>query len=128
MGLSYAQGLGTTPLLGETDKPVTCHVTRGGTNPRYVCREYSHVARNAYRTDEVVFAHVMYVITHPRAYELLVPAAPEVDVVALRREKATIRATLERMAALPGVERAGGASYLPLGGIGWSASFDIAAS
>jgi site-specific DNA recombinase len=93
----YRCGLCTPPGSGA-GKPVTCYVTRGGTNPRYVCREYSHVARNAYRTDEVVFAHVMYVITHPRAYELLAPAAPDVDVVALRKEKATIRKTLERMA------------------------------
>jgi hypothetical protein len=93
----YRCGLCTPPAT-EATKPVTCHVTRGGTNPRYTCPEFNHVARNAHRTDEVVFAHVMYAITHPRAYELLAPAAPEVDVAALRREKTTIRATLERIA------------------------------
>ncbi|MFI7211690.1 recombinase family protein [Micromonospora maritima] len=93
----YRCGLCSPPGV-ETTRPVTCHVTRGGTNPRYTCREYNHVARNAHRTDEVVFAHVMYAITHPRAYELLAPAAPDVDAAALRTEKATLRQTLARMA------------------------------
>ncbi|RNL94564.1 recombinase family protein [Micromonospora solifontis] len=93
----YRCGLCSPPGM-ETTRPATCHVTRGGTNPRYTCREYNHVARNAHRTDEVVFAHVMYAITHPRAYELLAPAAPDVDAAALRTEKATLRQTLARMA------------------------------
>ncbi len=49
------------------------------------------------------------------------PAGTEAD-----EAFALYRATLERMAALPGVEWAGGGSYLPLEGTGWSASFAIA--
>lgn len=87
-----------TPPGEPVDKPVTCHVTRGGVNPRYMCRLFDHVARNAERVDRVVFAHVLYAITHPRAYELLYAQAPEVNAEALRAERKAIRARLESMA------------------------------
>ncbi|XVU24179.1 recombinase family protein [Actinoplanes sp. CA-054009] len=87
-----------TPPGAQTDKPVTCQVTRGGVNPRYQCRNFNHVARHAERTDNVVFAHVIYAITHPRAYELLTPATPDVDSSALRAERKAIRERLEQIA------------------------------
>jgi hypothetical protein len=63
-----------------------------------MCRLFDHVARDAGRADRVVFAHVLYAITHPRAYELLYAPAPEVDAEALRAERMAIRTRLETMA------------------------------
>jgi site-specific DNA recombinase len=88
-----------TPLGTQTDKPVTCQVTLGGREPRYRCKDHNHLTRNVAKTDEVVFAHVMYCLTHPRNYELLAPPPPEVDVEELRAERAAIRTRLENMAA-----------------------------
>lgn len=75
-----------------------CNVDRGNVNPRYTCRRFFHVARKAEQVDAVVFAHVMYAITHPRAYELLIPSGPDVDAEALSSERAAIRTRLKQMA------------------------------
>ncbi len=88
-----------TPLGTETDKPMTCQVTLGGREPRYRCKDHNHLTRNAAKVDGLVFAHVVYALTHPEAYKLLAPPAPEVDAEALRAERAAIRTTLERIAA-----------------------------
>jgi site-specific DNA recombinase len=82
-----------------TAKPMTCQVTLGGREPRYTCKENSHLARNAANVDGLVFAHVVYALTHPERYKLLAPPAPEVDAEALRGERAAIRTALERIAA-----------------------------
>jgi site-specific DNA recombinase len=87
-----------TPLGTDTDKPMTCQVTLGGREPRYRCKDRSHLTRNVAHTDRVVLAHVMYVLTHPRAFELLSSPAPDVDVDALRAERAAIDSRLEQMA------------------------------
>jgi len=87
-----------TPPGTETDKPVTCEVTLGGRTPRYRCKEHNHLSRNAAHTDDWVTLHVLYALTHDRAYELLAPAAPDVDAPALRAERAAIKETLKRYA------------------------------
>lgn len=87
-----------TPPDTITDKPVTCQVTLGGRDPRYRCKDHNHLTRNVAHVDTLVLAHVAYALTHPRAYTLLRPAAPEVDAEALRGERAAIRARLDQMA------------------------------
>jgi DNA invertase Pin-like site-specific DNA recombinase len=88
-----------TPPGQVTDRPVTCQVTIGDRSPRYKCREHNHLTRNVAHVDELVFAHVLYALTHPRAFELLAPPPPDVDADALRAERAAIRARLDRLAA-----------------------------
>ncbi len=87
-----------TPPGAATGVPVTCQVTLGGREPRYRCKDHAHLTRNAAHVDRLVFAHVLYALTHPRAYELLAAPPPEVDAPALRAERAAISATLERYA------------------------------
>ena len=62
------------------------------------CKERNHLTRNAGKVDELVFANVLYTLTHPDRFDLLAPPAPEVDAQALRGERDAIRARLERMA------------------------------
>jgi site-specific DNA recombinase len=45
-----------------------------------------------------VTLHVLYALTHERNYELLAPAAPDIDAPALRAERAAIKETLKRYA------------------------------
>ncbi|MDQ7905986.1 recombinase family protein [Phytohabitans sp. ZYX-F-186] len=91
-----------TPLGTDTDadgvKPVTCQVTLGGREPRYKCKDHSHLTRNVAKVDRLVFGHVLYALTHPRAYELLAAPPPEVDAEGLRAERTAIRQRLELMA------------------------------
>jgi DNA invertase Pin-like site-specific DNA recombinase len=87
-----------TPPDAETEKPVTCEVTLGGRDPRYRCKDHNHLTRNAQHVDRLVFAHVLYALTHPRAYELLAEPAPDVDGEGLRAERKAIRTRLELMA------------------------------
>jgi hypothetical protein len=87
-----------TPPGTVTDRPVTVQVTLGGRAPRYRCKDNNHLARNVAHIDTVVFAHVVYALTHPRAYELLAAPAPDVDAPALRAEKKAIRGRLDLMA------------------------------
>ena len=87
-----------TPPQTEPDKPVTCEVTLGGRDPRYRCKNHNHLTRNAGHVDRMVFAHVVYALMHPRAYELLAEPSPDVDAPALRAERKAIRGRLERMA------------------------------
>jgi site-specific DNA recombinase len=87
-----------TPPGTVTAHPVTCQVTLGGREPRYRCRDHSHLTRNAAHVDRLVFAHVLYALTHPRAYELLAAPPAEVDAGALRAERAAISTRLERFA------------------------------
>ena len=56
------------------------------------------MTRNAAHVDNAVFAHVVYALTHPRAYELLSAPAPDVDADALRAERKAIRNRLDQMA------------------------------
>jgi DNA invertase Pin-like site-specific DNA recombinase len=93
----YRCGL-CTPPGAVTDRPMRCEVTMSGAQPRYRCREYNHLSRNATQVDRLVFAHVLYALTHPRAYELLTPPPPDVDADGLRAERAAIRTRLERLA------------------------------
>lgn len=90
------------PLGSDTDaggvKPVTCQVTLGGREPRYKCKDHSHLTRNVAQVDRLVFGHVLYALTHPRAYELLASPPPEVDAEGLRAERTAIRQRLEVMA------------------------------
>ncbi|HEX6682298.1 MAG TPA: recombinase family protein [Candidatus Limnocylindrales bacterium] len=87
-----------SPPEAEGGKPVTCQVTLGGREPRYRCKDHNHLTRNVKLVDDLVFAHVVYAFTHPRAFTLLVPAAPEVDAEALHAERKAIRHRLEQMA------------------------------
>ena len=87
-----------TPPGTQTGKPVTVQVTLGGRAPRYRCRDHHHLTRNVEHVDNAVFAHMLYALTHPRAYELLSAPAPEVDGDALRAEKTAIRKRLDQMA------------------------------
>jgi DNA invertase Pin-like site-specific DNA recombinase len=87
-----------TPPGTDTDRPMTCQVTVKHRDPQYKCREFHHLARNAAYVDRVVFAHVLYALTHPRAFELLAAPPPDIDADALRAERAAIRATMERYA------------------------------
>ena len=87
-----------TPPGTVTDKPTTCEVTLGGRDPRYRCKAHNHLTRNAEHVNNAVFAHVLYALTHPRAYELLSAPAPEVDADALRAERKAIRNRLDQMA------------------------------
>jgi len=88
-----------TPPGTDTDRPVPCKVTMAGRAPRYRCRDHNHLTRNAAHVDAWVDAHVVYALTHPRAYELLAPAGPEIDAAGLRAERAAIKDALKRMAA-----------------------------
>jgi DNA invertase Pin-like site-specific DNA recombinase len=87
-----------TPPGTATDKPVTVQVTLGGRAPRYRCKDHNHLTRNVEHVDNAVFAHVLYALTHPRAYELLSAPAPEVDRDALYAERKAIRNRLDLMA------------------------------
>ena len=87
-----------TPVGAVTERPVTVQVTLGGRAPRYRCKDHNHLTRNVTHVDNAVFAHVLYALTHPRAYELLAPAAPDVDAPALRAERTAIRKRLATMA------------------------------
>jgi site-specific DNA recombinase len=87
-----------TPPGPAVAQPVTCQVTLGGREPRYRCKDHSHLTRNAAHTDRLVTGHVLFALTHPRAYELLAAPPVEVDAAALRAERAAIRTRLERYA------------------------------
>ena len=65
-----------TPPGTDTDTATTCEVTLGGRAPRYRCKQHNHLSRNAAHVDDWVSLHVLYALTHDRAYELLAPAAP----------------------------------------------------
>jgi site-specific DNA recombinase len=93
----YRCGICTPPEVA-TEKPATCEVTLGGRQPRYRCKGHNHLTRNAEHVDRLVFAHVLYALTHDRAYELLGEPAPDVDADALRAERKAIRNRLEQMA------------------------------
>jgi hypothetical protein len=56
------------------------------------------LTRNVAHVESVLFAHIAYVLTHPRAYELLAPPPPDVDAEALHAEKKAIRTRLDKMA------------------------------
>ena len=73
-------------------------MTLGGRAPRYRCKDHGHLTRNAGHVDDLVFAHVVYALTHPRAYELLAEPAPEVDAPALHAERKAIRNRLDVIA------------------------------
>ena len=98
----YRCGICTPPGTATVGKPVTVQVTLGGGRqpgePRYQCKGHSHLTRNVGYVDRVVVAHVLYALTHPRRVELLAPPPPQVDAVALRDERAAIRARLEQFA------------------------------
>jgi site-specific DNA recombinase len=66
-----------------------------GREPRYKRKNNNHLTRNVANVDRLVFAHVLYALTHPRAYELLAEPAPDVDAGALRAERKAIRNRLE---------------------------------
>ncbi|MEV6922974.1 recombinase family protein [Dactylosporangium sp. NPDC051485] len=87
-----------TPLGTETAKPVTVQVTLGGRQPRYRCKNHNHLTRNVEHVDNAVFAHMMYALTHDRAYELLSAPAPDVDADAVHAERKAIRNRLDQMA------------------------------
>lgn len=87
-----------TPPDTATGKPVTVQVTLGGRTPRYRCKDHNHLTRNVEHVDNAVFAHVLYALTHPRAYELLSAPAPDVDAEALRAERKAIGNRLDLMA------------------------------
>lgn len=87
-----------TPPGTVTDRPVTCQVTLGGREPRYRCKDHNHLSRNAAHTDRLVVGHVLFALTHPRAYELLAAPPAEIDAAALRAERAAISTRLERYA------------------------------
>ncbi|WP_431726930.1 recombinase family protein [Verrucosispora sp. TAA-831] len=88
-----------TPLGTVTGKPTTCEVTGGSQRQRrYRCKDKNHLTRNAAHVDNAVFAHVLYALTHPRAYELLSAPAPDVDADGLRAERKAIRNRLDLMA------------------------------
>ena len=86
-----------TPPQTMTDKPTTCEVTLGGRQPRYRCKAHNHLTRNAEPVDRLVFAHVLFALSHPRAYELVSAPTPDVDAPALRAERTAIRTRLEQM-------------------------------
>lgn len=88
----------TTTGAATPGKAVTCQVTLGNREPRYRCKNMSHLSRNAGHVDRTVFAHVMYAFTHARAFELLTPAGPDVDAGALRAERKAIGTRLDQMA------------------------------
>ncbi|WP_305036210.1 recombinase family protein [Micromonospora sp. Llam0] len=83
----------------ETERPVTVHVTVAGRAPRYTCKARNHLARNQAHVDAAVFAHVVYAVTHPRAFELLAEPAPQVDVEGLRAQRAAIQQRVKRILA-----------------------------
>jgi len=88
-----------TPPGTEASRPVTVEVTLGGRAPRYRCKQHNHLSRDAAHTDDLVTLHVLYALTHDRAYELLTPATdPGIDAPALRAQRAAIKATLARYA------------------------------
>jgi len=98
----YRCGICTPPAstgTGGPGKPVTCKVTLARRAARYTCTQHSHLARNVAGADAVVFAHVLYAVTHPRAFELLGPTAPDIDADGLRAERAQIRQRLDQLAA-----------------------------
>ena len=94
----YRCGVCTPPGV-EMGRPVTVQVTLGGRAPRYKCRQHNHLTRNQAHVDAAVFAHVVYALTHPRAFELLTEPAPEVDVEGLRAQRAAIGQRLKRILA-----------------------------
>jgi hypothetical protein len=88
-----------TPPGTQTDRPVTMEVVLGAQTPRYRCRQFHHLSRHAARTDDWVSLHVLYALTHDRAYELLAPSADAgIDAPALRAQRAAIKETLARYA------------------------------
>ncbi|MDG4834001.1 recombinase family protein [Solwaraspora sp. WMMD1047] len=86
-----------TPPGTDTDRPMTVQVTLGGRVPRYRCKEFGHLTRNQAHVDAAVVAHVLYALTHPRAFELLAEPTPEVDAEGLRAQRAAIGQRLTRI-------------------------------
>ena len=93
----YRCGICTRPGP-DAAKPMTCQVTVGGRELRYKCKDNSYPTRNVAQVDRLVFGHVRYALTHPRAYELLSARPPEVDAEALCAERKAIRNRLAQMA------------------------------
>jgi hypothetical protein len=98
----YRCGICTPPAAAGPDaagRPVTCQVTLARRAPRYKCTQHSHLARNVAGVDAVVFAHMLYAVTHAKAFELLGPTAADIDADGLRAERAQIRQRLNQYAA-----------------------------
>ncbi|GLZ01711.1 recombinase family protein [Actinoplanes sp. NBRC 103695] len=79
-----------TPPGSSTERPVTCQVKEQTRKPRYRCKAHAHLTRDVGQVDRWIHAHILYALTHPRAYELLMPATPDVDVKTLSTERAAI--------------------------------------
>ena len=74
--------------------PTGVHVRSAGRQPAYRCPQSSHLTRNRAHVDALVVGTVLARLAEPDAVDLFAPAAPDVDVPALRAEAADIRATL----------------------------------
>lgn len=83
----------------ELTDPVGVQVTLAGRAPRYTCKQAGHLTRNVAHTDKFVIATILARLSREDAVELLMPARPEIDTVALREEAAAIRKNLNEMAA-----------------------------
>lgn len=88
-------------LCGVCNDGTTCKVT-GGTDrgPRYACKRFNHLARNAYHVDTFVTGAVVGRLSQPDAADMFaVASGPVVDAAALRAEAKAIRANLNELAA-----------------------------
>ncbi|WP_146060293.1 recombinase family protein [Amycolatopsis sp. CA-128772] len=83
---------------GKCNDGTTMQVTLAGRAPRYTCKATNHLARNLAHTDAYVEALIVERLSRPDAAALFAPAAPSIDVAALRAEAQAIRVNLNGLA------------------------------
>lgn len=90
-------------LCGVCNDGTTCEINGHSPSgaPRYRCKKYRHLARNAGHVDSMVIAAIVDRLARRDAADLIAPVgrpAANVDVPALQFEADTIRATLNAQA------------------------------
>jgi site-specific DNA recombinase len=70
----------------------------GDRSPRYRCKDYAHLTRNAETLDKLTRKMIIARLSAPDAVDLIPSAVPSVDLAALRAEAASIRQNLDEMA------------------------------
>ncbi|MCP2328453.1 DNA invertase Pin-like site-specific DNA recombinase [Hamadaea flava] len=79
--------------------PVGVEVSRGGSRPRYRCKDSTHLVRDRTNVDKLVVSTILKRLQRKDAVDLLQPTRPDVDIPALRSEATAIRTNLKAMAA-----------------------------
>lgn len=91
----YRCGLCTPPGTGGKPATLEMQSCRG----TYRCSSGYHMRGSQKEMDAYVTAHVLSILMQPDAIDLLMPARPDVDTVALRTEAEALRVNLDELAA-----------------------------